>query len=142
MRAEDVVGVLLPSSPDLVAALLGTLKAGATYLPLDPGYPPDRLAYMVADAAPRALITTREAAAGLDLPTGADPGAVLYLDQREDRQDAVPARPGPYRLRPGPRRLHHLHLGFHGPPQGRCRHAPFADELPGLSDGPVPGALR
>ncbi len=46
---------------------------------------------MVADAAPRALITTREAAAGLDLPTGADPGAVLYLDQREDRQDTVPA---------------------------------------------------
>ncbi|MER6207751.1 amino acid adenylation domain-containing protein [Streptomyces sp. NPDC001642] len=91
VRAEDVVGVLLHSSPDLVAALLGTLKAGATYLPLDPGYPPDRLAYMVADAAPRALITTREAAAGLDLPTGADPGAVLYLDQREDRPDAVPA---------------------------------------------------
>ncbi|MFJ2888807.1 amino acid adenylation domain-containing protein [Streptomyces sp. NPDC087305] len=91
VRAEDVVGVLLPSSPDLVAALLGTLKAGATYLPLDPGYPPDRLAYMVADAAPRALITTREAAAGLDLPTGADPGAVLYLDRQDDRQDAAPA---------------------------------------------------
>ncbi|MER7927623.1 amino acid adenylation domain-containing protein [Streptomyces sp. NPDC096057] len=89
VRAEDVVGVLLPTSPDLVAALLGTLKAGAMYLPLDPGYPPDRLAYMVADAAPRALITTREAAAGLDRPTGA--GTVLYLDQREDRQEPVPA---------------------------------------------------
>jgi amino acid adenylation domain-containing protein/non-ribosomal peptide synthase protein (TIGR01720 family) len=91
VQVEDVVGVLLPTSPDLVAALLGTLKAGAMYLPLDPGYPPDRLAYMVADAAPRALITTREAAAGLDRPTGADPGAVLYLDQREDRRDPVPA---------------------------------------------------
>ncbi|MFF7180205.1 amino acid adenylation domain-containing protein [Streptomyces sp. NPDC008121] len=62
---EDTVAVALPSSPDLVAALLGTLKAGAMYLPLDPGYPSERLAYMTADARPRALVTTPEVAPGL-----------------------------------------------------------------------------
>ncbi|WP_435059921.1 amino acid adenylation domain-containing protein [Streptomyces sp. bgisy060] len=92
--AEDIVGILLPISPDLVAALLGTLKAGAMYLPLDPHYPPDRLAYMVADAAPRALITTREAEAGFDELAGVDTGAVLYLDPHDD-QDEERRSPAP-----------------------------------------------
>ncbi|MGW7304459.1 amino acid adenylation domain-containing protein [Streptomyces sp. NPDC054835] len=61
----DTVAVALPSSPELVAALLGTLKAGAMYLPLDPGYPSERLAYMTADARPRALITTPAVEPGL-----------------------------------------------------------------------------
>ncbi|WP_432063862.1 amino acid adenylation domain-containing protein [Streptomyces sp. C10-9-1] len=90
--AEETVGILLPTSPDLVAALLGTLKAGAMYLPLDPDYPPDRLAYMVADAAPGVLITTREAAAGLGAVVGAAPGAVLYLDEQEEQP--LPAAAG------------------------------------------------
>ncbi|MCQ6555757.1 amino acid adenylation domain-containing protein [Streptomyces sp. C10-9-1] len=91
VAAEDTVGILLPTSPDLVAALLGTLKAGAVYLPLDPGYPPDRLAYMVADAAPRVLVTTREAAAGLDAVVGAVPGSVLYLDEQEEQPSPAAA---------------------------------------------------
>ncbi|MEV7913242.1 amino acid adenylation domain-containing protein [Streptomyces griseus] len=97
ITAEDTVGILLPTSPDLVAALLGTLKAGAMYLPLDPHYPPDRLAYMVADAAPRALITTREAEAGFDELSEVDTGAVLYLDRREDQRadQRDPAPVGP-----------------------------------------------
>ena len=90
---EDVVAILLPSSTDLVAALLGTLKAGAMYLPLDPSYPPDRLAYMSADAAPRALITTREVATGFDRPVGTDLAALLYLDERDEQPDLAPADP-------------------------------------------------
>ncbi|MFE5486109.1 amino acid adenylation domain-containing protein [Streptomyces sp. NPDC056527] len=74
---EDTVAVALPSSPELVAALLGTLKAGAMYLPLDPGYPAERLAYMAADARPRALITDPEAAAAL----GPVEAATLYVGE-------------------------------------------------------------
>ncbi|SDA35443.1 amino acid adenylation domain-containing protein, partial [Methylobacterium sp. UNC378MF] len=54
---ENIVAVALPRGPDLVAALLGVLKAGAAYLPLDPGYPAARLALMLADARPSCLVT-------------------------------------------------------------------------------------
>ncbi|QHY94270.1 Tyrocidine synthase 3 [Streptomyces sp. S4.7] len=46
----DVVGVLLPRSVDLVVALLGVLKSGAGYVPMDPGYPAERVAFMVEDS--------------------------------------------------------------------------------------------
>ena len=48
--ANDVVAVMLPRSPQLMVAVLGVLKAGATYLPVDPSYPEDRILYMLADA--------------------------------------------------------------------------------------------
>jgi amino acid adenylation domain-containing protein len=53
------VGLLLERSPELVAAMLATLKAGATYLPLDPEYPVERLAGMLEDSG-AALVLTRE----------------------------------------------------------------------------------
>ncbi|MFG2058176.1 amino acid adenylation domain-containing protein [Micromonospora sp. NPDC048930] len=54
---ETLVGVCAERSVELVAALLGVLKAGGAYLPLDPEYPADRLAFMVTDAdAPVVLV--------------------------------------------------------------------------------------
>jgi amino acid adenylation domain-containing protein len=47
---ERIVGVCLERTPDLVVALLAVLRAGGAYLPLDPSYPPERLAWMLADA--------------------------------------------------------------------------------------------
>ncbi|WP_073920522.1 non-ribosomal peptide synthetase [Streptomyces sp. CB00455] len=55
-----VVGVCLERSAALVAVLLGVLKAGAAYLPLDPEYPADRLGFMTRDAAAAALVTSTE----------------------------------------------------------------------------------
>jgi amino acid adenylation domain-containing protein/non-ribosomal peptide synthase protein (TIGR01720 family) len=70
----DRVAIALPRSPALLASLLGVLQAGAAYVPLDPGYPRARLAFMLADAAPAALIS-----AGLDVD--APPGTRhLHLD--------------------------------------------------------------
>ncbi|MET9608908.1 amino acid adenylation domain-containing protein [Streptomyces sp. NPDC006512] len=67
--AEDVVGVALPRSPELVTALLAVMKAGAAYLPLDSDHPQDRLAYMLDDAGARTVVTAREQAEGLpELP--------------------------------------------------------------------------
>jgi natural product biosynthesis luciferase-like monooxygenase protein/amino acid adenylation domain-containing protein len=57
IRAGDVVGVRDVRSPELVVSLLAILRAGAAYLPLDPESPPARLAFQVADAAVRLVLT-------------------------------------------------------------------------------------
>src|SRR5262249_26428023 len=54
---ETVVGLCLARSLDMIVGLLGILKAGGAYLPLDPDYPPARLAFMLADARARVLLT-------------------------------------------------------------------------------------
>jgi amino acid adenylation domain-containing protein len=54
---DTLVGICLERSIEMVVALLAVLKAGGAYLPLDPQYPQERLAYMVGDAACRVLIT-------------------------------------------------------------------------------------
>jgi glyine---[glycyl-carrier protein] ligase len=58
----DPVVVLLPRSADSVVALLGILAAGAMYVPVEVSYPPERVRFMLADAAPRVVITTAELA--------------------------------------------------------------------------------
>jgi amino acid adenylation domain-containing protein len=62
---EQVVGVCLDRSIDLVVAVVAILNAGAAYLPLDPDYPAARLAYMVEDARPLLVVTTAAQAARL-----------------------------------------------------------------------------
>ncbi|WP_433647244.1 amino acid adenylation domain-containing protein [Kosakonia pseudosacchari] len=59
VRPDDRVAVCLPRSADALVAILGILKAGGAYVPLDPAYPAGRLDYMLADAAPVALVTQR-----------------------------------------------------------------------------------
>ncbi|WP_407555943.1 amino acid adenylation domain-containing protein [Streptomyces sp. Pv4-95] len=101
VRAEDVVGVAVPRSPELVVSLLAVMKAGAAYLPLDADHPQDRIAYMLSDAGARTVLTTRELSAELpdapgvrqlllDAPSvaaecaaldGSDPGLPIALDQ-------------------------------------------------------------
>ncbi|MCV6966074.1 AMP-binding protein, partial [Mycobacterium intermedium] len=65
------VALLLPRSADAVVAILAVLKAGAAYVPIDPGVPDTRVGFVIADAAPVAVITTADLAerlGGHDLP--------------------------------------------------------------------------
>src|SRR5262249_8020011 len=62
---EARVGLCLPRSVELIAAILGILKAGAAYVPLDPTYPYERLEYMVRESGLRWLVGRGEAAARL-----------------------------------------------------------------------------
>src|SRR5262249_451844 len=55
---ESLVGIALERSLEMVVALVGVIKAGAAYLPLDPEYPEARLAQMLADAAPAFVLST------------------------------------------------------------------------------------
>jgi non-ribosomal peptide synthetase component F/pimeloyl-ACP methyl ester carboxylesterase len=57
IRPENLVALALSRSIEMIIALLGILKAGAAYLPLDPGYPVERLAYMLRDAQPACVLT-------------------------------------------------------------------------------------
>ncbi|HEU4561821.1 MAG TPA: condensation domain-containing protein, partial [Longimicrobium sp.] len=54
------VGVLLERGVELIVSILAVLKAGGCYVPLDPGYPAERLALMLADSGARVLLTRRE----------------------------------------------------------------------------------
>ena len=76
---ESVVGVALPRSPAWVAVMLGVMKAGAAYLPLDPDYPPARLSMVVHDAAPAYVVTIRDI--GDELAVALPDVAWLALDE-------------------------------------------------------------
>src|SRR5690606_5836426 len=77
VQPGDVVGLCLPRSLDLMVALLGILKTGATYLPLDPAYPAERLQYMIGDADAKVLIAQSAMADTLQ-PSA---GSILFADQ-------------------------------------------------------------
>ncbi|GIV97579.1 MAG: hypothetical protein KatS3mg057_2236 [Herpetosiphonaceae bacterium] len=70
------VALCLQRSPELLIALLAVLKAGGAYLPLDPSYPAERLAFMLSDARPTVVLTTHALAP--QLPPS--PARLLCLD--------------------------------------------------------------
>ncbi|HET7462073.1 MAG TPA: amino acid adenylation domain-containing protein, partial [Longimicrobium sp.] len=84
---EVRVGICLPRTPELVAAMLGVLGAGGAYVPLDPAYPRERLGYMLEDAGITLVIT--ESALADRLPE--DAPALLLLDVERDAIAAEPA---------------------------------------------------
>ncbi|MFC6092694.1 amino acid adenylation domain-containing protein [Saccharothrix lopnurensis] len=92
LRAHGVtrgsaVALCLPRTPDLVAAVLGVWRAGAAYVPLDPGWPADRLALMLADSGAAVLVADGERRPAFD-------GTVLRpadADGREPDDSPCPA---------------------------------------------------
>jgi amino acid adenylation domain-containing protein len=77
LRPGDLVGVAMPRSHDLPAALLGVWQAGGAYVPLDPSYPQARLQHMMRDAGIKVLLTARGLAAQIPVPPGTE---VIQLD--------------------------------------------------------------
>src|SRR5581483_11865515 len=81
---ERVVAVLMGRSPWLVVTLLAVLKAAAAYLPIDPGYPAERIAFMLADAAPVVVVctqATREAVPeGVPVVVADDPATAAAVE--------------------------------------------------------------
>ena len=66
VRRGALVGLCVERSVDMVAAQLAILQAGAAYVPLDPGYPAERLQFMLRDAQPVLLVTQSAALRSLD----------------------------------------------------------------------------
>ncbi|WP_306414801.1 AMP-binding protein, partial [Streptomyces sp. KL115B] len=57
---EDTIAIALPRTPDLITAILATLKTGAAYLPLDPQHPTHRLTHTLTTAQPTLTLTTTD----------------------------------------------------------------------------------
>lgn len=85
----SVVAVCMERGPDLVPAMLAVMASGATYLPVDPGYPPERIAYMLRDSGTALILSDRTEPRALDLPQEI---ALLSVDQLDvNASDIVPA---------------------------------------------------
>ncbi len=91
-----LVGLFVERSLEMVVAILGILKAGAAYVPIDAGYPPERIAFMLADANVSVLLTQRSLVASL--PTGVAEAICLdafdWSDSRAPRQDGSRVQAG------------------------------------------------
>ncbi|MCM4083133.1 non-ribosomal peptide synthetase [Paractinoplanes hotanensis] len=81
VAGEEVVAVGLPRGADVVIAFLGILRAGAAFLPLDLGHPPNRIAYQLADSGARFVVTRSDLASRLPEPAGWRP---VHLDAQDD----------------------------------------------------------
>ncbi|GLZ29128.1 hypothetical protein Lesp02_13180 [Lentzea sp. NBRC 105346] len=91
---ESVVALHMPRSLDLVIAVLGVLKAGAAYLPIDPEYPASRVEFLLADAAPAVVLRSLPVA---DVPSSdpvvplrpSHPAYLIYTSGSTGRPKAV-----------------------------------------------------
>jgi len=89
VRPDDRVGLSAERSFDMVAAVLGVLTAGAAYVPLDPGYPSERLEYMLENSHVEVLVGHAHLLAGLPLGER----RALALDGGDPRPGELSAEP-------------------------------------------------
>ncbi|MET3373126.1 amino acid adenylation domain-containing protein [Variovorax boronicumulans] len=97
VQPEDRIGLAVERSPEMVVALLGVLKAGAAYVPLDPDYPPERLDFMAADSGVRLLLTQARVRERLGASMQALPALLLdggVLDSGPEDVPDVAVHPG------------------------------------------------
>ncbi|HEY0602331.1 MAG TPA: amino acid adenylation domain-containing protein, partial [Herpetosiphonaceae bacterium] len=100
---EDRVGLCVERSVEMVVGILGVLKAGAAYVPLDPAYPPERLRFMCDDAGVALVLTQNRLLARLDLDAPEQQADVVCLDAdwpaiaQESAEDLSPVA-GPHDL--------------------------------------------
>jgi amino acid adenylation domain-containing protein len=82
---ESRVGICMERSAEMVVALLATLRAGAAYVPLDPEYPAERVAYMLADSGAQVLLTQEHLR-----PTLPEFGGRIVIVETPEGQEALP----------------------------------------------------
>jgi amino acid adenylation domain-containing protein len=138
---ESLVGLCLERGLDLVVSILAVLKAGAAYVPLDPGFPAERLSYMVKDSGAKILIThsvlSEKLFSGLDLKC-------VRLDEDQTQIEQQSSEPFPPLAGPSNRAYVLYTSGSTGRPKGvEIEHRALTNFLcsmaqePGLSENDV-----
>ena len=89
VRPRSLVGLCVERSPEMVVAALAIWRAGAAYVPLDPEFPKDRLAYMLEDADLQLVVT--ESALNQALPQGE--ARRIFIDREQEQINAQPSSP-------------------------------------------------
>ncbi|MGG1652503.1 amino acid adenylation domain-containing protein [Paenibacillus sp. NRS-1780] len=79
---DQVVGIMLFPSCLRVVSVMGVLKAGAAYLPIDPSYPTERISYFMEDSQAQLLITERDLLGNITVNLGAA-DQILFIDDRQ-----------------------------------------------------------
>ena len=75
IKVEDIIAVCVNRSFEMMIGIFGILKAGATYLPLDPKYPRGRLTEIISDAKP--ILILSDSKSDMNLP---DYATIIYID--------------------------------------------------------------
>ena len=122
----DIVGIRMPRSPEVVIGLLGILKAGAAYLPIELDLPAERVAYMLEEARVKEVLTT-SVAPGPAVPQGMRTTAV---DELDFDQDAGGESPPAVDVRPADLAYVLFTSGSTGEPKGvMVQHGAIANRL-------------
>lgn len=120
----DLVAVAIPRSEQMLVALLAVLKCGAAYLPLDPADPANRMAIILEDARPSALITTRDVGGAVSCRVDR---RIMLDEPFKARHDAAPPV---HRPQPGDLAYVIFTSGSTGRPKGvEISHASLANFL-------------
>ncbi|AOM39415.1 non-ribosomal peptide synthetase [Xenorhabdus hominickii] len=88
IQPDDRVALCVERSLDMIIGMLGILKAGAGYVPLDPEYPAERLAYQLSDSSPKLLLTHQHLQAHLPIK-----GVPVWLMDNEHQRKSVAEQP-------------------------------------------------
>jgi len=96
VKPGQLIGISIAPSVAMVVAVFGILKAGGAFVPLDPGYPADRLAWMIQDSQIGLIVTTTATARQL----GGQKAELVFLDTlpADAPMDSPPVTPGPNQL--------------------------------------------
>ncbi|MFC7745186.1 AMP-binding protein [Nocardiopsis composta] len=108
----DLVGVRVRRGPGMIAAMLGVLKAGAAYVPVDPGDPEERSRHVIAESGMKALVSDGPAGS-----PGAEGPLLLDADGGQDADGQGPAARSPTTSTPPPTPC--SPRAPPGPPKGR-----------------------
>ncbi|SDX33133.1 amino acid adenylation domain-containing protein [Marininema mesophilum] len=91
VKAGEIVGICLERSVEMIVGILGTMKSGAAYLPLDPDYPEQRLSYIIKDVSPKMVITSNALFQGAE--EAFSDGKQFFIDEHNRVVDSRQSNP-------------------------------------------------